>query len=263
MLHLAAQGLLPVAAAVPAAARRHHVEVPGDVRVPRPDGRPSSGMDLLVHQNPECVELGINPFDHGSAMHTDMWKTEGLKQALDQYGFDLRLRRRPPRRGEVAGQGAGVLDPLGAAPVGPEAAAARAVARSTTRARSPGETHAGVPAVELDRARRVAVHPPRADPDRAAVLRGAAAGRRARRHADHGRRRPHAARARRGARAAQRPVPHPRLLPAHRRDRERGRHADRDHPGDAAHHHAPSARVGSSTTTPAGSMEKKKQEGYF
>jgi sulfate adenylyltransferase subunit 2 len=46
------------------------------------------GMDLLVHQNPECVAQGINPFDHGSAVHTDMWKTEGLKQALDQYGFD-------------------------------------------------------------------------------------------------------------------------------------------------------------------------------
>jgi len=47
-----------------------------------------SGMDLLVHQNPECLELGINPFDHGSAVHTDMWKTEGLKQALDHHGFD-------------------------------------------------------------------------------------------------------------------------------------------------------------------------------
>ncbi|CAI7981123.1 sulfate adenylyltransferase subunit 2 [Frankia sp. Hr75.2] len=47
------------------------------------------GVDLLVYQNPECVERGINPFDHGSATHTDMWKTEGLKQALDKYGFDL------------------------------------------------------------------------------------------------------------------------------------------------------------------------------
>ncbi len=46
------------------------------------------GMELLVHQNPDCVELGINPFDHGSAVHTDMWKTAGLKQALDQWGFD-------------------------------------------------------------------------------------------------------------------------------------------------------------------------------
>jgi sulfate adenylyltransferase subunit 2 len=47
------------------------------------------GVDLLVYQNPACVKRGINPFDHGSAMHTDMWKTEGLKQALDLYGFDL------------------------------------------------------------------------------------------------------------------------------------------------------------------------------
>ncbi len=47
------------------------------------------GMDLLVYQNPECIEKGINPFDHGSALHTDMWKTEGLKQALDLYQFDL------------------------------------------------------------------------------------------------------------------------------------------------------------------------------
>ena len=46
-----------------------------------------AGMELLVHQNPEAVELGINPFDHGPR-HTDMWKTEGLKQALDKYGFD-------------------------------------------------------------------------------------------------------------------------------------------------------------------------------
>ncbi|NKB42513.1 MAG: phosphoadenosine phosphosulfate reductase family protein, partial [Ilumatobacter sp.] len=47
------------------------------------------GLKLIVHQNPECVERGINPFDHGSAMHTDMWKTDGLKQAIDAYKFDL------------------------------------------------------------------------------------------------------------------------------------------------------------------------------
>ena len=46
-----------------------------------------SGMELLVYHNPEAMEKGINPFDHGS-LHTDMWKTEGLKQALDKYGFD-------------------------------------------------------------------------------------------------------------------------------------------------------------------------------
>ncbi len=47
-----------------------------------------AGMELLVHQNPEAKERGINPFDHGP-LHTDMWKTDGLKQALDKYGFDV------------------------------------------------------------------------------------------------------------------------------------------------------------------------------
>ena len=46
------------------------------------------GLDLLVHVNPEGIEKNINPFTHGSAVHTDIWKTEGLKQALDKYGFD-------------------------------------------------------------------------------------------------------------------------------------------------------------------------------
>jgi sulfate adenylyltransferase subunit 2 len=45
------------------------------------------GINLIVHTNPEAQAQGINPFDHGAA-HTDMWKTQGLKQALDQHGFD-------------------------------------------------------------------------------------------------------------------------------------------------------------------------------
>ncbi len=46
------------------------------------------GMNLIVHQNPEGVEMGINPFVHGSSKHTDIMKTQGLKQALDKHGFD-------------------------------------------------------------------------------------------------------------------------------------------------------------------------------
>jgi sulfate adenylyltransferase subunit 2 len=46
------------------------------------------GLDLIVHVNPEGVRQGINPFVHGSKVHTDIMKTEGLKQALDQHRFD-------------------------------------------------------------------------------------------------------------------------------------------------------------------------------
>jgi sulfate adenylyltransferase subunit 2 len=47
------------------------------------------GLRLIVHRNPDCLALGINPFDHGSARHTDMWKTQGLRQALDEHRFDV------------------------------------------------------------------------------------------------------------------------------------------------------------------------------
>ena len=47
------------------------------------------GLELIVHINPEGQELQMNPFVHGSAMHTDMMKTQGLKQALDAHGFDV------------------------------------------------------------------------------------------------------------------------------------------------------------------------------
>jgi sulfate adenylyltransferase subunit 2 len=47
------------------------------------------GLDLIVHRNPDCLAQGINPFDHGSAVHTDLWKTQGLRQALEAHRFDL------------------------------------------------------------------------------------------------------------------------------------------------------------------------------
>jgi sulfate adenylyltransferase, small subunit len=46
------------------------------------------GLELLVHINPDAVAMNLNPFEHGSSKHTDIWKTEGLKQALNKYGFD-------------------------------------------------------------------------------------------------------------------------------------------------------------------------------
>jgi len=49
----------------------------------------STGLELVTYRNPEALERNINPFEHGSAVHTDLWKTQGLKQALDLHGFDL------------------------------------------------------------------------------------------------------------------------------------------------------------------------------
>jgi sulfate adenylyltransferase subunit 2 len=48
-----------------------------------------AGMELIVHRNPEAEARGINPFDHGPTLHTELWKTEGLKQALDAGRFTL------------------------------------------------------------------------------------------------------------------------------------------------------------------------------
>ena len=52
--------------------------------------RVAADVELIVYRNPEAVEKGINPFDHGP-VHTDLWKTEGLKQALDKFGFDAAI----------------------------------------------------------------------------------------------------------------------------------------------------------------------------
>jgi sulfate adenylyltransferase subunit 2 len=46
------------------------------------------GLDLIVHVNQEGLAMGINPFDHGSEVHTDVMKTQALKQALELHGFD-------------------------------------------------------------------------------------------------------------------------------------------------------------------------------
>ena len=65
------------------------------------------GLDLVVHINPEARALRINPFTHGSAVHTDVWKTQGLKQALDKHGFDLAFggARLEANRGVIATDG--------------------------------------------------------------------------------------------------------------------------------------------------------------
>ena len=87
MLHLAKKAFYPAPPPFPLL----HVDTTWkfrDMYVMREKAARTAGMELLIHQNPEAKAKGINPFDHGP-LHTDMWKTEGLKQALDLYGFDV------------------------------------------------------------------------------------------------------------------------------------------------------------------------------
>jgi sulfate adenylyltransferase subunit 2 len=89
MLHLAKKAFFPSPPPFPLL----HVDTTWkfqDMYALRGKAAKEAGMELLVYQNPEALERGINPFDHGS-LHTDLWKTEGLKKALDQYGFDAAL----------------------------------------------------------------------------------------------------------------------------------------------------------------------------
>jgi sulfate adenylyltransferase subunit 2 len=86
MLHLARKAFYPSPPPFPLL----HVDTTWKFRAMyemRESSAAAAGMELLVWQNPEARERGINPFDHGP-LHTDMWKTEGLKQALDHHGFD-------------------------------------------------------------------------------------------------------------------------------------------------------------------------------
>jgi len=86
MLHLARKAFYPAPPPFPLL----HVDTTWKFKAMyalRDKAAKAAGMELLVYQNPEAKERGINPFDHGP-LHTDMWKTEGLKQALDKYGFD-------------------------------------------------------------------------------------------------------------------------------------------------------------------------------
>ena len=140
MLHLAAQGVLPVAAAVPAAARRHDLEVPGDVRVPRQDGGRARACELLVYQNPEASSSGINPFDHGSALHTDMWKTEGLKQALDHARVRRARSAAPAATRRSRAPRSGSSRSARRSTAGTRSSSGRSCGASTTRARRPGES---------------------------------------------------------------------------------------------------------------------------
>lgn len=87
MLHLAKKAFFPAPPPFPLL----HVDTTWkfrDMYALRDRMATEAGMELLVWRNQEAERLGINPFEHGSQIHTDLWKTQGLKQALDHFGFD-------------------------------------------------------------------------------------------------------------------------------------------------------------------------------
>jgi len=88
MLHLARKAFFPARPPFPLL----HVDTGwkfAELYRLRDDLAAEAGMALIVHRNPEAEARGINPFDHGATLHTELWKTEGLKQALDAGRFDL------------------------------------------------------------------------------------------------------------------------------------------------------------------------------
>ncbi len=86
MLHLARKAFFPAPPPFPLL----HVDTTwkfAEMYAYRDAAAAAAGMRLIVHRNPEAEAAGVNPFDHGPAVHTDLWKTAGLKQALDLHRF--------------------------------------------------------------------------------------------------------------------------------------------------------------------------------
>ena len=90
MLHLAKKAFFPAIPPFPLL----HVDTTWKFREMiefRDKAAKESGMELITYTNPDGLKMNINPFEHGSKIHTDVMKTDALKQALDKYGFDAAL----------------------------------------------------------------------------------------------------------------------------------------------------------------------------
>ena len=170
------------------------------IRVPRPDGASELGHRAdRPHQPGRRAARASTRSTHGSALHTDVMKTEALKQALDQYGFDAAFggARRDEEKRRAKERIFSL--PLGRAPLGPQEPAARAVAalQRPQAARARASASSRCPTGPSSTSGNTST--PENIPIVPLYFADAAPGGRARRHADHGRRRPHAAAARRDA----------------------------------------------------------------
>ena len=132
MLHIAAEGVLARAAAVPGDARRHRPQLPRGHRVPRRSRSSGSTCNLVVASVQESIDAGRVVEDTGPRASRNRLQTTTLLDAIEEHGFDAVMGGARPRRGEGPRQGALLLVPRRVRPVGPEEPAPRDLDRSTT-----------------------------------------------------------------------------------------------------------------------------------
>ena len=134
LLHLAMKAFFPAKPPFPVPARRHHLEVPRDDRVSRPDGARSSASTCSSTPTRTGVRAGHQPVRPRLQRLHPRHEDGGAAPGARQIRLRRRLRRRPPRRGEVPRQGAHLLVPQRAATPGTRRTSGRRCGRSTTPA---------------------------------------------------------------------------------------------------------------------------------
>ena len=174
-----AEGVRARAGAVLAAARGHRAQLPRGPGVPRPRRSPSTGCGCMW---PPCRTTSTRgKLTRAPRRHPQPAADRAADRDDPGRALRRRVRRRPPRRGEGPRQGAGLLAARRVLPVGPAPPAPRAVAAVQRPARA-RRARPGLPAVQLDRAGRLAVHRPRGHRAAGDLLRPRARGLPARRH---------------------------------------------------------------------------------
>ena len=259
MLHLALKAFAPAPRAVRAAARRHRAQLPRGPRVPRPHGRASTGCGST---SPPCRTTSTRRAARAPRRHPQ--PAADRAAARRDPGEQVRrgVRRRPPRRGEGPRQGAGVLAARRVRPVGPAPPAPRAVAPLQRPARA-RRARPRLPAVQLDRAGRLAVHRARGHRAAGDLLRPRARGVPARRHVadagDWG-----GPKDGESGREPAGPLPHRRRHVLHRRRRlRRDRRWTRSSPRSRASRLTERGATRADDRMSEAAMEDRKREGYF
>ena len=261
MLRRGREGVLPGADPVPGAARRHRAQLRTRCWSTATHGRSGSGCSCVVASVQEAIDNGSGA--RAAGRHAQPDPDAGAARRPGEVRLHRDLRRRPPRRGQGPGQGAGLLLPRRVRPVGPEEPAARAV-EPLQRPDPPRREHPGLPAVELDRARHLAVHRSRRRSSCRRIY--YAHEREVFERGRHALRRPRGlpARAERDRVHRAGPLPHRRRRQPHRGRALRRRHDRQGHRRGRHHpHHRARCRPEATTSSARPPWRTARSEGYF